>query len=612
MKCFPERYVRLHQMCIRQGDPVANTTAILGLIARARADGVRLAVFPELAVTGILSAPEWQNDFFHTLCEECLDQILAATQGIAVILGAALRYRGSTVGVVMAAEDGRRVNPAGAPVPFVPKHLSGVNRFDAVGGHLCAGAVAGMEGVALSALAAPFIFRDFTVGAWVGQADSEVIERFAQRNVDLLLCLDTLPYVRNRPAGSITGGSVTGVPFARCGSVGVVDAGKTLFVLAGGTVVEMPDAGKARAPLFVESILDFPESSLQQDVVPDVSEPRRVIQALETACRAQLERLGLKRVIVGASGGIDSALTAALYSRVAGPDNLLLVNMPSRHNSMTTISLARQLAANLGCYYTEAPIEESVRFTQRQIQGLVCERPGVGGSSLALSLSSMALENVQARDRSGRVLAALCSAFGGVFTCNANKSESTVGYGTMYGDIAGFFAALADLWKIEVWEIARCYNSEVFGRAVIPQGSIDLVPSAELGPDQNVDEKKGDPLIYPWHDRLFAAWTERTPSAAPEDVLDWYASGTLSQETGYEGDIRALFPDARLFCQDLEKMWRLYNGLARAKRLQAPPVLSLKNRTYGFDLGTAQLPVFFSPRYGHKMRRMVTGTQTKG
>ncbi len=589
-------------MRIRQGDPVGNTAAILEAVAKARAEGVRLAVFPELALTGVLTAPEWENASLQSTCEACLDRIVAATRGIAVILGVAVRYRGRTVGAAVAAEDGRRVVPTGSPVPFIPKQLSVSNRFDGVCGFLCAGAVAGLERVAPESLYAPFVFRELAVGAWLGQADPGLPAVTARRGADLLLRLDTLPYARNVPAGNVDGGAAADVPFAQCGAVGVVDTGKTLFALAGGTGFLRPDGSAARAPRFEEAIVDLPEAR-PLPAEPASDSPRAVIQALETACRAQLDRLGLKRVVIGASGGVDSSLTAALYSRVAGPENLLLVNMPSRHNSQTTISLARQLASNLGCYYTEVPIEESVGHTRRQINGLVCERPGVGGSGLTLALSPLAVENVQARDRSGRVLSALCSAFGGVFTCNANKSECTVGYGTMYGDIAGFFAALADLWKAEVWEVSRCYNREVFGREVIPQGSIDIIPSAELSPDQNVDEGKGDPLIYPWHDRLFAAWTERDVPAAPEDVLAWYLDGAVSRETGYEGDVRALFPDATSFCRDLEQMWRLYNGLARAKRLQAPPVLSLKNRTYGFDLGAAQLPVFFSPRYEEVRRK---------
>lgn len=584
--------VRLHQMEIRQGEPFANTETILGLMGKARADGMRLAVFPELALTGVLSGAEWLDEALRRDCEVCLERIVAASEGIAVVLGAAVCWRGRMAGAVVAAEDGRRVAPSGSPLAFVPKRLSEGNRFDGVGGLVCAGAVAAREGVALEVLEAPFAFRGFSVGAWAGQAGDA--EGLARRGADFLVCLDTRPYARNLPPQEAA--VWAGLPVARCGGAGVVDTGKTLFVLEGGTWLRLPDGRVARAPRFAAAAVEGAGAGAEVAGAGHAA-PGVVIEALEAACRAQLGRLGLGRVVVGASGGIDSALTAALYSRVAGAENLLLVNMPSRNNSQTTVSLARQLAANIGCYYTEVPIEESVRHTRGQIEGLVCARAGVGGAPLRLELSGLAVENMQARDRSGRVLGALSSAFGGVFTCNANKSECAVGYGTMYGDIAGFFAALGDLWKREVWELARCYNRVVFGREVIPQGSIDIVPSAELSPEQNVEEGKGDPLVYAWHDRLFEAWTERERPATLEEVLAWYDAGTLAGETGYGGDIRALYPEARGFCRDLEQMWRLANGLARAKRLQAPPVLSLKNRTYGFDLGAAQLPVRFSPRY---------------
>jgi NAD+ synthase (glutamine-hydrolysing) len=118
------------------------------------------------------------------------------------------------------------------------------------------------------------------------------------------------------------------------------------------------------------------------------------------------------------------------------------------------------------------------------------------------------------------------------------------------------------------------------------------VPSAELSSAQNVDEGKGDPLVYAWHDRLFAAWTERPVPVTVDELVRGYTAGTVGEITGYPDDLRALFPDEASFRNDLTRMWRLYNGLARAKRLQAPPVLSLKSRTFGFDLGSAQLPVF--------------------
>jgi NAD+ synthase (glutamine-hydrolysing) len=442
-------------------------------------------------------------------------------------------------------------------------------------------------------LCEPFVFgrgkNKLTVQVWL-DGDKEAQSPKPNPNY-LMLSFASQTYRRNGSRYMDTGTNPLftqvirrcGITVAHCCAAGVADMGKAVCLFEGGSSYALPDGTFVAAPRFKESVLDLPPASAPRSrPVAAADAPRTVIEAIETACAFHLKRLGLSRVVIGASGGIDSALAAAIYARVAGAENVLLANLPSRHNSRTTITLARQLAERLGTYYTEVPIEESVRHTCGQINGLACKRPT--GRALTLSLSDLAVENVQARDRSGRVLAALASAFGGVFTCNANKSETTIGYGTMYGDLAGFFAVLADLWKTEVWELAACYNAEVFGAEVIPQGSIALTPSAELSPAQNVDEGKGDPLIYPWHDRLFAAWTERGVPATVEDIVAAYKGGTLEQETGFAGDIRAHFPTLAAFRRDTEKMWRLYTGLARAKRLQAPPVLSLKSRTFGFEL----------------------------
>ena len=155
--------------------------------------------------------------------------------------------------------------------------------------------------------------------------------------------------------------------------------------------------------------------------------------------------------------------------------------MPSIFNSQTTRSLSARLAENLGCLYTVMPSQDSVDYTAAQIS----QTPVVdlkSGREFKIPVTPFVLENIQARDRSARILAGLAAAFGGAFTCNSNKSEMTVGYSTLYGDLAGFLAALGDLWKHQVYDLALYLNQEVFRKEVIPQGIIDLVPSAELSP----------------------------------------------------------------------------------------------------------------------------------
>jgi len=120
-----------------------------------------------------------------------------------------------------------------------------------------------------------------------------------------------------------------------------------------------------------------------------------------------------------------------------------------------------------------------------------------------------------------------------------------------------------------------------------------VVPSAELSVAQDVDQQKGDPLVYPYHDRLFQSWVEWWNRATPEENLQGYADGVLEAQLGYEGKLSDLFPDAAAFVADLERWWNLYQGMGLAKRIQAPPILGIKRRVFGFDHRESQM----GPRY---------------
>ena len=297
-----------------------------------------------------------------------------------------------------------------------------------------------------------------------------------------------------------------------------------------------------------------------------------------------LESIGCRKVVVGISGGIDSAVAAAVFREFLEPEELLLVNMPSRFNSDTTRNLAKSLAEKLGCLYAELPIEESLAVSEKQLQGL--DAASLDGKfKIRLQLDGPVFENVQARDRGARLLAAVAAAFGGVFSCNTNKAELTVGYGTLYGDIAGFLAVLGDLWKEDVYALGRHLNAEVYHREVIPEGVFAVIPSAELSAEQAVDAGQGDPLMYPYHDRLFFAFVQRWNRATPEDILEWYLEGSLKQNLALpEGvNLTRLFPTVRDFITDLERWWNLYNGIGVAKRVQAPPILAVSSRAFGYD-----------------------------
>lgn len=361
-------------------------------------------------------------------------------------------------------------------------------------------------------------------------------------------------------------------PLIYVSSVGLQNTGKTLYTFDGasgvynsrGEVVQMSGP-------FEETLVFIDVDEIDQLpalTIPELNETSRIYWALNYGVKKFLKQIGIKKVVVGISGGIDSAVAAALYTKILGAENVFLVNMPSVFNSATTRSLSEQLAKNLGCKYAVVPIQESVDFTVKQLEGAGFE------------ISNFVKENIQARDRSGRILAAIAASIGGVFTCNANKAETTVGYATLYGDEAGFLCALADLWKFQVYNLARYLNEKIYRREVIPQGIIDIVPSAELSDAQNVDEGKGDPLKYPYHDFLFRAFVEA--QVTPEEILTWYAEGILEEKIGCEaGLVKKYFPTTKDFVEDLEHWWKLFTGMAVAKRIQSPPVLAVTNHAFG-------------------------------
>ena len=299
--------------------------------------------------------------------------------------------------------------------------------------------------------------------------------------------------------------------------------------------------------------------------------------------------------MIGVSGGIDSAVNAALYATILPPENIMLVNMPSIYNSETTKGLAEELAGNIGCAYTVIPVQDSLELTRKQLAEATVWRAGKKREPLVLS--SLMEENIQARDRSSRILAAVAAAFGGVFTCNANKAESTVGYATLYGDGAGFLAATADLWKHQIYSLADYLNTGVFRREIIPQGSIDIIPSAELSAAQDIAKGQGDPIIYPYHDYLFAAFIERWQRATPETILRWYAEGVLEERIGTSVKTADIFPGPHEFIADLERWWNLFAGFAVAKRIQSPPMISVSRRSFGNDLRESQLPPYYTVAY---------------
>ena len=494
------------------------------------------------------------------------------------------------------------------------------------------------------------------------------------QHIDLIVNCSSSPYTihkqEHRHALFSAQAKRYNTPIAYTNHVGIQNNGKniciydgcsTLYDVNGSVVEEVPAFENTVRPTLLKDTLWQPISHNNTNHIEDSKDSTTptyiptLFKALQYGIRQFLAQTGIKHIVIGASGGIDSALNAALYSTVLDPENLYLVNMPSRYNSDMTKDLAYQLAQNIGCHYGVFPIEEGVNATVAQLESqpftkfplktsgpvhkhslaneatisnsttdTICESPQTTtnlteqtlvdtdlDTTTFLQLSTLAKENIQARDRSSRILAGIASAVNGAFTCNGNKTEFTVGYATMYGDLAGFLAATGDLWKTDVYALARYMNETIFQREVIPQGSIDVVPSAELSDAQDVTQGLGDPLQYEYHDCLFRAFVEGTPHTppherlTPEDILYAYENDTLELLLGLPNPISHYFTSTEQFINDLDRWWKSFNGLAVAKRIQSPPLFLISERAFGADLSESQLKPYFSRDYGACKSRLL-------
>jgi len=615
------------QIQVKPGDPAANTRKALEAIEKAKAAGVDLLLLPELMVPGYLLGDLWEQRAFIADCEAYGREIIAATKGICVAFGNIATDpskvnedgRVRKYNAAFVAQDGQ-LKKGGLPYPFISKtSMPEYREFDDARYFFSAAKLLPEmpAGTTMEDLIQPVTVtlkgRTVKLGVllcedgWTDNYHYNVPQLLRQNGAQILCNLSCSPYTyqknRKRHELFVRQARTNGIPLVYCNNVGIQNNGKDVFTYDGcSCMYDARGESITDSPAFAEDLLvahwDPDTGAIRgaRGLQPVPSDMTALYTALRYGAATFLQQLGIKKMTIGVSGGIDSAVTAAFYVDILGPENVLLVNMPSQYNSALTKGLAQQMAEALGTNYTIIPIQEVVDHTIRQFSETPIHNYGTGADN-HLTVSSFAAENIQARDRGARVLAGLASIFGGGFSCNSNKAEMTVGYATFYGDIAGVLALIGDLWKHQVYDLGRYLNEEVFHKEVIPDQIFKIKPSAELSAAQTVG-KGGDPLVYPYHDYLLQAFEESWNKTSPEELLQWYVDGTLEQHLGCEkGLVARLFPTAKDFIADLERWWKLFCGLSVAKRIQAPPILAVSRRAYGYDQRESQLPAYYSRKY---------------
>lgn len=397
---------------------------------------------------------------------------------------------------------------------------------------------------------------------WIDDGPSTVL---AAAGAQLILNINASPYHQGKPdqRKSLVSRRATesGVPFAYVNLVG----GQDDLVFDGGSMVMAADGNLvAQAKMFEEQVLvaDFAvprqrpptasvcevadANSVSMTGRPPVIEPAlspmaELWSALVLATRDYVHNNGFSDIALGLSGGIDSTLVACIASEALGASHVHAILMPSRFSSDHSIADAEKLSINLGIEHRVVPIEPGHAALLSMLD------PSFIGTE-----SDVTEENLQSRIR-GVVLMALANKFGWLVLTTGNKSETAVGYSTLYGDTAGAFACIKDVWKLQVYKLCRWYNIEA-GDEIIPDHVLQKAPSAELRPDQRDDQSLPP---YEQLDPLLVALVEENRTAA--DLV----------AAGHDADI-------------VHRIARLVD-IAEFKRRQSPPGPRVSHRSFGRD-----------------------------
>ena len=497
--------IALAQINPTVGDFAANLRKIEDIVQRAAAAGARLVVLPELAIVGYPPADLLGKASFLAHCQNAVAtlQQFTAQVPVAILAGSALPAPAGcgkpAINVAVLLDKGRCLfQQQKMLLPFydvfdeqryfAPAAAQHIFEFEG-------------ERLAITICEDAWNDKDF----WPHRLyPVDPIEQLAAEKPTLLLNISASPYGVGKPAIRTRMLQAVSVRH-RLPVILVNQVGGNDSLIFDGSSFALNRAGEciAQAAAFDEDLVFVETDALHADHAPSpLAEPvpeRELYDALVLGTRDYIRKTGFRRALVGLSGGIDSALVAVIAAQALGAENILAVGMPSQYSSAGSIEDSRQLAENLGIRFEILPIEPVYHQFSATLHPL-----------FAGAAPDLTEENLQSRIR-GTLLMALSNKFSSLVLTTGNKSEMSVGYCTLYGDMVGALAVIGDLLKTRVYDLCRWINRD---RAIIPEAILHKAPSAELRPDQ----KDSDSLPpYETLDPILAAYVERGEST--EEII---------------------------------------------------------------------------------------------
>jgi NAD+ synthetase len=536
--------IALAQINPTVGDFSGNLERIVAVSRQAAGLGARLTVFSELVICGYPPADFLEKPSFLARCRAAVDELAAATRDLptAVLAGVALAAGGESgkpaVNAAVLLDGGHLL---------LEQHKRLLPFYDVFDEQRYFASsrpqqVVELDGVRLAVTICEDAWNDKNF--WPRRLYKiDPMEELMRQQPALHLNLSSSPFwhgkraMRREMLAAIA--RRDGVPVLMCNQVGGNDSlifdGSSLAIDARGELI-------AQAASFEEDLLvvdPFEAASLDAKTpVPGEDDTEAAYRALVLGTRDYVRKCGFRKVLVGLSGGIDSALVAAIAKEALGAENVTGIGMPSPYSSAGSIDDSRRLAANLG-----------IRFELIGISGLFGEYTRALATLFAGLDTDATEENIQARIRGG-LLMACSNKFSALVLTTGNKSEMAVGYCTLYGDMVGALAVIGDLVKTRVYAVCRWLNRN---GEVIPKAILEKPPSAELRPDQ----KDTDSLPpYEILDPILEAYVERYET--PEQI---------AQAHGFPLEL-------------VQQVVRLVER-SEYKRQQAAPVLKVTSKSFG-------------------------------
>ena len=620
-------------MNVVPGRPDLNVARMLHWLGVARAERAEVVVFSEMCVPGYIVGDQWEIDTLVRDYATWGEVIREASDGITVVFGN-VAVDEDAIGedgrirkynAVYVCHDGQYVVrenlPAAIPLGAHPKTLQPNYRYFDDDRHFYSlRKLSASIGCDIYDWCHPFEVpcrggRSLRFGVqlcediWcqdyrqAGEA-LNTVKAYRRRGAEIVFNLSASPWSwqkndkRNRVVREVLKDAP--IPLCYVNQIGAQNNGKNIQVFDGDTTAYDETGGiHAKASPWEEALVLLPGTS-------GAPSPQTESQAMRSAILCGLRHLddirgAQNRYLIGVSGGIDSSLVACLLAQAVGPERVFGVNMPTRFNSGVTQSNAKQLCAALGVAYLSCPIEDLYGSLVAKIKGARFETE-------TGHYSRLTDENLQARIRGADILPGIAAKCDLVFTNNGNKTETALGYATLYGDVNGAIAPIADLYKTEVFALSRHLNEHYYNQAVIPANLYDgtTVPSAELSAAQDVTRGLGDPIKYGYHDALLRQLIEYRHH--PMDILQWRLDGELFARLNWSdaAQFARYFPSPSDWVEDLEWIERQMR-INTFKRIQAPPIIVLSKRAFGFDLREAQLPAYRPRGYERLRERVIKG-----